>query len=450
MAASERASGLRERLPASTGSGSRSERGSPEGPPPSGRRWPRRSAVAALAIGAVAIGALAIGRLSIGHGVDQAPRDRGARGRPPAGRELEVERGEDPGGDEAARLQRPPLRPRRRPRPWSSAARDSDVVIGAGDFASVHEGLEETIAALAAIETPTILIPGNNETEDALRAARLGLGRGDGPARRVGRDRRDHVLRPRRRDPDDAVGLELRPDRRRGRRAARRLSARRRARRPLAAARPLRQLLAGRPPRQPRDPRRDRATSSRRWRSAATSTRPGASARRSARRRSPTSAPPARPSRSESESGRTTRRASTRRSCRATLYEEELHRAPGRAGADGRTGSRRGRAGRGRLRGPRRRRQGRGDQADHRVRLAAGRPHGRAARARPSASGPSGTSSATSPTCRPPGRSSSSTAPGTTAAASSRCWASAPRTSTSASSASARPSSGCWSTTASS
>jgi Icc-related predicted phosphoesterase len=48
---------------------------------------------------------------------------------------------------------------------------DTDVVIGAGDFASVHEGLGETIGALAAIETPTILIPGNNETDQALRAA---------------------------------------------------------------------------------------------------------------------------------------------------------------------------------------------------------------------------------------------------------------------------------------
>ena len=48
---------------------------------------------------------------------------------------------------------------------------DADVVIGAGDFASVHEGLEETIDALAGIETPTILVPGNNETVEALRAA---------------------------------------------------------------------------------------------------------------------------------------------------------------------------------------------------------------------------------------------------------------------------------------
>jgi Icc-related predicted phosphoesterase len=48
---------------------------------------------------------------------------------------------------------------------------DVDVVIGAGDFASVHEGLGETIGALAAIETPTVLVPGNNETADALREA---------------------------------------------------------------------------------------------------------------------------------------------------------------------------------------------------------------------------------------------------------------------------------------
>ena len=48
---------------------------------------------------------------------------------------------------------------------------EADVVIGAGDFASVHEGLEETVAALAAIEKPTVLVPGNNETEDALREA---------------------------------------------------------------------------------------------------------------------------------------------------------------------------------------------------------------------------------------------------------------------------------------
>jgi Icc-related predicted phosphoesterase len=48
---------------------------------------------------------------------------------------------------------------------------EADVVIAAGDFASVHEGLEETIGALRPIGVPTVLVPGNNETEDALRAA---------------------------------------------------------------------------------------------------------------------------------------------------------------------------------------------------------------------------------------------------------------------------------------
>jgi Icc-related predicted phosphoesterase len=46
-----------------------------------------------------------------------------------------------------------------------------DVVIGAGDFASVHKGLEKTIDSLSEIQVPTVLVPGNNETEDALRAA---------------------------------------------------------------------------------------------------------------------------------------------------------------------------------------------------------------------------------------------------------------------------------------
>ena len=56
----------------------------------------------------------------------------------------------------------------------ATMSHDADVVIAAGDFASVHEGLEETIEALSAIATPTILVPGNNETADALRAACTG------------------------------------------------------------------------------------------------------------------------------------------------------------------------------------------------------------------------------------------------------------------------------------
>lgn len=51
---------------------------------------------------------------------------------------------------------------------------DVDVVIGAGDFASVHRELEETLAVLSAIDKPTVLVPGNNETEDELREACAG------------------------------------------------------------------------------------------------------------------------------------------------------------------------------------------------------------------------------------------------------------------------------------
>jgi Icc-related predicted phosphoesterase len=46
-----------------------------------------------------------------------------------------------------------------------------DAVIAAGDFASIHQGLEETIDALRPIVTPTVVVPGNNETEEELRAA---------------------------------------------------------------------------------------------------------------------------------------------------------------------------------------------------------------------------------------------------------------------------------------
>jgi uncharacterized protein len=51
---------------------------------------------------------------------------------------------------------------------------DADAVIAAGDFASVHRGLEEAIDILAAISTPTVLVPGNNETDEALRGACAG------------------------------------------------------------------------------------------------------------------------------------------------------------------------------------------------------------------------------------------------------------------------------------
>jgi Icc-related predicted phosphoesterase len=53
-------------------------------------------------------------------------------------------------------------------------APDVDVVVAAGDFASMHRGLEKVIDLLVAIETPTVLVPGNNETEEELREACAG------------------------------------------------------------------------------------------------------------------------------------------------------------------------------------------------------------------------------------------------------------------------------------
>lgn len=52
-----------------------------------------------------------------------------------------------------------------------AAAQDVDVVVGAGDFARQHDGLDETIRALGIIDRPAIVVPGNNETDTALRAS---------------------------------------------------------------------------------------------------------------------------------------------------------------------------------------------------------------------------------------------------------------------------------------
>lgn len=53
-------------------------------------------------------------------------------------------------------------------------AAEADVVVGAGDFAVIHRGLEETLAELRAIGGPVVLIAGNNETDQALRDACAG------------------------------------------------------------------------------------------------------------------------------------------------------------------------------------------------------------------------------------------------------------------------------------
>jgi uncharacterized protein len=53
-------------------------------------------------------------------------------------------------------------------------ASSADLVAGVGDFASIHEGLLQTVAPLEAIDAPVLLVPGNNETADALRSATAG------------------------------------------------------------------------------------------------------------------------------------------------------------------------------------------------------------------------------------------------------------------------------------
>jgi Icc-related predicted phosphoesterase len=62
----------------------------------------------------------------------------------------------------------------RQARRLAEMAAAADVVLAAGDFASIHRGLEETLAPLREIGAPTLVVPGNNETETALRDACTG------------------------------------------------------------------------------------------------------------------------------------------------------------------------------------------------------------------------------------------------------------------------------------
>jgi Icc-related predicted phosphoesterase len=52
-----------------------------------------------------------------------------------------------------------------------SMSHESHVVIGVGDYARFRVGLRRMIDALRAITVPVLLVPGNNETESALRRA---------------------------------------------------------------------------------------------------------------------------------------------------------------------------------------------------------------------------------------------------------------------------------------
>jgi Icc-related predicted phosphoesterase len=65
-------------------------------------------------------------------------------------------------------------RDKRQAQALADMAGDADAVIAAGDFASVHRGIGDVIDMLVVVETPTVLVPGNNETEEALREACTG------------------------------------------------------------------------------------------------------------------------------------------------------------------------------------------------------------------------------------------------------------------------------------
>ena len=48
---------------------------------------------------------------------------------------------------------------------------DADVVIGAGDFATRRQGVEDTLKVLSKITKPAILVPGNGESASELEHA---------------------------------------------------------------------------------------------------------------------------------------------------------------------------------------------------------------------------------------------------------------------------------------
>lgn len=50
-------------------------------------------------------------------------------------------------------------------------APEADVVVGAGDFATMREGLAEIIDILSDIDRPTVVVPGNGESDEELRVA---------------------------------------------------------------------------------------------------------------------------------------------------------------------------------------------------------------------------------------------------------------------------------------
>lgn len=54
------------------------------------------------------------------------------------------------------------------------ASGEADLVIGAGDFCNMRQGLDEAMALLSGISAPFVIVPGNAESYDELRAAAPG------------------------------------------------------------------------------------------------------------------------------------------------------------------------------------------------------------------------------------------------------------------------------------
>ncbi len=54
-----------------------------------------------------------------------------------------------------------------------AASVDADLVIGAGDFCNMREGLDRAMQLLSGMAAPIVVVPGNAESVDELRAAGL-------------------------------------------------------------------------------------------------------------------------------------------------------------------------------------------------------------------------------------------------------------------------------------
>jgi Icc-related predicted phosphoesterase len=54
-----------------------------------------------------------------------------------------------------------------------AASEDADLVIGAGDFCNMRQGLEEAMAMFEGLKAPMLAVPGNAESAEELRAAAL-------------------------------------------------------------------------------------------------------------------------------------------------------------------------------------------------------------------------------------------------------------------------------------